>query len=211
MARFTEEQKRVALILLHGPKTAEELNKQLNLPFNRMSEELRKMIKLGVLEKEGYPTKYRLKKKIAEEVARRKQIADSDSNRLRIKALIEMQAIEQTLLEKQMQKLEEAMRKDKSFTIYSLEKAKIEKSDDYYSSYFELNFSVKDFASLVKFMFFYGPTSVEVLKPAKIEFSAQDLQDGLLTMAEMAQKYSAYIHRLLNKEELERFNESLYK
>lgn len=211
MPRFTEEQKRVALILMHGPKTAEELNKQLNIPFNKMAEELRLMIKHGVLEKEGYPTKYRLKKNIAEEVMRRKQVADSDSNKLRIRAFIEMQAIEESLLEKQAKKLEEAMRKDKSFTIYTLEKAPAEKAGEYYSTYFELNFSVKDFASLIRFMFFYGPTGLEVLKPPKVELSAQDLQDGLAELADMVQKYNSYIQRMMNKQELERFHQNLYK
>ncbi|MCX6799493.1 MAG: hypothetical protein NTW59_05370, partial [Candidatus Diapherotrites archaeon] len=152
MTSFTEEQKRIALLLLHAPKTAEDLNKQLNIPFNKLNEELATMMKLGLLEKEGFPTKYRLKKKIADEVGRRKQIAETDFNRLRIRAYIEMQAIEEDLLKKQLQKLEESMRKDKCFTIYTLEKAPIDKQGEYYSTYFELNFSVKDFASLVKFM-----------------------------------------------------------
>ena len=211
MARFTEEQKMIAMVLIHGPKTVEELNKQLNIPFNKMTDELRKMIKTGVLQKGGYPTKYTLKKKIAEEVVRRKQIADSDANKLRIRAFIEMQALEETLLETQMKKLQESMEKDKEFTIYTVQTAPIEKTDDYCSSYLEINFSVKDFSSLIKFMFFYGPTSLEVLKPTRIEFSAQDLQDGLAQMADMVQKYSTYIHKLLNKKELEKFNESLYQ
>jgi len=211
MARFSEEQKRIALLLIHGPKTAEELNGQLNIPFNKLTDELKAMIKLGVIEKQGFPTKFALKKNIAHEVQKRKKIAETDLNKLRIRAFIEMQAIEEELLKKQLQRLEETMNKDKSFTLYSLDKAKIEKHDEYYSTYFEINFSVKDFASLIRFMFFYGPSSVEVVKPAKIEFSAQDLQDGLMEAADMVQKYSTAIHRLLNREELEKFNTELYK
>ncbi len=211
MPRFTDDQKMIALVLMHGPKTAEELNKQLNIPFNKISDQLRSMIKLGVIEKGGYPTTYKLKKKIYEEIVRRKQIAEKDSNKLRIRAFIEMQAIEKELLKRQMQKLQESMEQDKDFTIYSLEAAPIEKAREYYSSYFELNFSAKNFSALVKFMFFYGPTSVEVIKPNKVEFSAQDLQDGLVEMADMVLKYSSYIQRLLNKKELEKFYQELYK
>lgn len=211
MARFTEEQKRIALLLIHGPKTAEELNGQLNIPFNKLTDELKAMIKLGVIEKQGFPTKYSLKKNIATEVQKRKKIAETDLNKLRIRAFIEMQAIEEELLKKQLQKLEETMDKDKSFTLYNLDKAKVEKQGDYYSTYFEINFSVKDFASLIRFMFFYGPSSVEVVKPAKIEFSAQDLQDGLMETADMVQKYGNAIHKLLSREELEKFNTELYK
>ena len=211
MPSYTEEQKRIAMLLMHAPKTAEELNNQLNIPFNRLSEELAAMLKMNVVEKEGFPTKYRLKKNISEELARRKQIAETDFNKLRIRAYVEMQAIETELLERQATKLEETMRKDKSFTLYTLEKATTEKHEEYFSTYFDINFSVKDFASLVRFMFFYGPTSIEVLKPSKIEFSAQDLQDGLLEMADMVQKYSTYIQKLLNRQELEKFHKDLFQ
>ena len=211
MARFSEEQKRIALLLIHGPKTSEDLNSQLNIPFNKLSDELKAMLKLGVIEKHGFPTKYSLKKNIASEVQKRKKIAETDLNRLRIRAFIEMQAIEEELLKKQLLQLEESMKKDSNFTLYNLDKAPIEKQGDYYSTYFEINFSVKDFASLIRFMFFYGPSSVEVVKPAKIEFSAQDLQDGLMETADMVQKYSSAIHKLLNREELEKFNAELYK
>ncbi len=211
MPRFSEEQKRIALLLIHGPKTPEDLNSQLNIPFNKLTDELKAMMKLGVIEKQGFPTKYALKKNIASEVQKRKKIAESDINKLRIRAFIEMQAIEEELLKKQIVQLEEAMNKDKSFTLYNLDKAPIEKQDEYYSTYFEVNFSVKDFASLIRFMFFYGPSSVEVVKPAKIEFSAHDLQDGLMETADMVQKYSQAIHRLMNRDELAKFNTDLYK
>ncbi len=210
MPKFTEEQKRVALLLIHGPKTAEELNQQLNIPFNKLTDELKAMIKLGVIEKQGFPTKYRLKQNITQEVLKRKKIAENDLNKLRIRAFIEMQAIEEGLLKKQVEKLEESMNKDKSFTLYNMSKAPLEKQGDYYSTYLEANFSVKDFTSLISFMFFYGPSSVEVVKPAKIEFSAQDLQDGLVELSDMVQKYSNTIHKLLNRKELEDFNKSLF-
>lgn len=211
MARFSEEQKRIALLLIHGPKTSEELNSQLNIPFNKLTDELKAMMKLGVIEKQGFPTRYCLKKNIATEVQKRKKIAETDLHKLRIRAFIEMQAIEEELLKKQIEKLEETMNQDKSFTLYSLDKAPVEKHGEYYSTYFEISFSVKDFSSIIKFMFFYGPSSIEVVKPAKVEFSAQDLQDGLVEMSDMVQKYSNTIHRLMNRAELEKFNSELYK
>ena len=62
MVTFTEEQKRIALLLLHEPKTAEELNKQLDIPYDKLVQELRQLLKLNVVDKNGYPTKYTLKK-----------------------------------------------------------------------------------------------------------------------------------------------------
>ena len=211
-SRFTPEQKRIALLLMHSPKTAEELNKQLNIPYSRLMEELKGMLKLKVVEKEaGFPTKYMLKENIAVEVKRRQKIAEEDQFKIRLKAFVEMQAIEENLLKKQLDKLEKVMRADQAFTIYSLERAPIEKNGEYYSSFVEANFTVKDFVSLVRFMFFYGPSAVEVIKPERIEFSAQDLQDGLLDISAMVQKYASFIAKRLNKEELDQFYEKLFK
>jgi len=211
MSGFTEEQKRIALLLLHEPKTAEELNSQLNIPYDRLMDELRGMLKLKVVEKQGFPTKYKLKKNIAEEVKRRQQLGEDDSNLVRIRAFIEIQAVEETLLKKQLDKLSSEMKKDKSFQIYNIEKAKIEEVDGQYSSFIEANFSVKDFASLVRFMIFYGPTAVEVIKPDKIEIGAQDLQEGLVDIADMVNKYAVFIASKMNKDELDEFYNRLFK
>jgi hypothetical protein len=210
-SRFSEEQKRVALLLLHSPKTAEELNKQLNIPYSRLMEELKGMLKLKVVERTGFPTKYQLKQDIAQEVKKRQKISEVDQFKIRVKAFIEMQAIEEGLLQKQLDKLEGAVQKEKAFTVYLLEKAPIEQSGEYYSSYIEVNFSVKDFVSLVRFMFFYGPSSIEVIKPDRVDFSAQDFQDGLVDMADMVHKYSNYIAKKMNKDELDQFYNTLFK
>ncbi len=211
MSRFSEEQKRIALLLLHEPKTAEELNKQLSIPYHKLMDELKGMLKMDVIEKEGYPTKYRLKENIAKEVQRRKEVAEEDMNKLRLKAFIEMQAIELDLLKKQLGKVKEALQSEKAFTIYALEEAEPIKEGEYYSAYLDVNFSVKDFSSLIKFMFFYGPSAIEVIKPNRIEISAQDLQDGLVDLADIIQKYTQYITKIMNKEELEKFHQQLYK
>ena len=84
-------------------------------------------------------------------------------------------------------------------------------SNDYYSSFLDVNFSVKSFSALVRFMIFFGPTSVEVIKPDKITFSAQDLQDGLIDLSDMVQGYTEYITKLMNRQELESFNRELHK
>jgi len=211
MSRFSEEQKRIALLLLHEAKTAEDLNKQLSIPYNKLVDELKAMLKLGVIEREGYPTKYRLKKNIASEVQRRKKIAEEDMNKLRLHAFIEMHAIEPELLKKQIAKIKETIQKDKVFTVYSIEEAEVAKEGEYYSTFLDINFSVKDFPALIRFMFFYGPSSMEVIKPDRVELSARDLQEGLVDLADMIQKYSGYITKILNQEELQKFHEQLYK
>lgn len=211
MAHFSEAQKKIALILLHNSKTAEELRAQLNIPYGELMEELKGMLKLEVVSKEGFPTKFKLKENITNEVKRRKQMSEEDSNKVKLRAIIELQAIEETLLKKQLEKLKEALEKHKQFKVYSIEIPEITKNGEYFASYMDVNFSVKDFSSLVRFMFFYGPASIEILKPAKIEFSAQDLQDGLIEMSDMVQKYSHHIAKNMNKQELDSFHEKLFK
>ena len=49
MPAFTEEQKRIAMLLMNEPKTEEELNKQLNMPFDKLTSELKHMLKLKVI------------------------------------------------------------------------------------------------------------------------------------------------------------------
>ena len=211
MANFTEEQKRIAMLLMYGSKTAEELNKQLDIPYDKLMQELSGLLKLDVIAKEGYPTKYNLKENISQEVKRRKRISEDDSFKLRLSAFIEMQAIEKTLLENNLAKIEGAVKKEKDFTIYSIEKAEVKKEDEYYSSYLEVNLTVRDFTTLMHFVMFYAPASLEIIKPAKIEFTAQDLQDGLVDLSDMIHKYTDYITKLMNRKELERFNKNLFK
>ena len=67
MGGFSDEQKKIALLLLSEPKTEEELHKQLNLPYDKLSIELKQMLKLGLVLKEGYPTRYRLRQDIIDE------------------------------------------------------------------------------------------------------------------------------------------------
>jgi hypothetical protein len=211
MPRFNESQKKIAVILLHEPKTAEELREQLNIPYNKLMKELKAMLKLEVISKKGYPTKYHLKKEIQEAVRKRRMIAETDKNKLRLRINVEVQAIEENLLKKQLKEIQEAIRKEEDFTIYDIIEAKPIQQGEHYSSYLDINLSVKDFHALMKLMFLYGPTSVEVLKPEKLEFTAGELQDGLILISDIVHSYTEYIAKHMNKEELAEFNRKLYE
>ena len=211
MTTFNEEQKRIAMLLMHSSKTAEELNKQLDIPYDKLMQELRDMLKLDVISREGFPTKYKLKDSIVHEVKRRKRISEDDIFKLRLRIIIEAQAVDDVLLNNQLEKLESSLQKDKNFTIYSIEKAEVAKEGDYFSSYLDVNLTVRDFTSLINLMFFYGPGLIEVMKPAKMEFNAQDLQDGLTDMSDMVHKYTEYITKLMSRKELEAFHDKLYR
>ena len=209
-SRFTELQKAIAMQLMPGPKTAEELNERLHTSPDELIKELKEMLKLKLVIQEGYPTQYKLKQEIFEEVRKRKEIEAEDAFKLRLKVMIEAQAIEKDILKKQISDIEKALKGEKDFTIYDLKHAKSMKSGEYYSTYMDINLSVRNFKSLVKLMYFYGPVSVEVVKPNKYEIAMSDLQDGLGDMANMIQSYNQYVMKLMSKEELNEFYDKLY-
>jgi hypothetical protein len=211
MAMFSDEQKKIAVLLLNEPKTEEELNKQLNIPYDKLTLELKTMLKLDLIKKQGYPTRYCLKQEIIEKIEERKKIAEKDAFKIRIRAIIEFKAIEETLLKKHVKKIREAIEKEKDFTIYDIEEAEPIEEDDLLSAYLEVNLSVKNFPSLIKFLFYYGPTSIEVIRPSKIEINQFEFQEGLIELSEIFQKYANFFTKKLNNEELEKFYNDAYK
>ncbi len=209
---YSENQKKLASRLVSQPKTLEELGKETGIPLDEVQQDIKSLLGLKVVEKQGgFPTRYALKKDISEEVERRKQLAENDKNKIQLHAIIETQSIEPELLKKQSIKLGEAIQQEPDFLVYTLTHASTLKQDEMYSSFIDLTLSVKDFKALVKFMHYYGPTTIEVLKPAKLELDAHDLQEGLLDMAQMIHRYSALLTKLFNRQELEEFNKRLLK
>ncbi len=209
MDKFTNDQKRIALALAGGPKTIDELNKGLGMPFDVLSKELKELLNLKLAVVEGYPSKYHLKKEIINEIKRRKEVSLDDSNPLRLKIIIDVQALVAEAATKSLNEVEKKLKADNDFTIYDIFKAEPIKHEEYFTSYLEINLSVKDFKSLVKLMYFFGPTSLEVLKPKKFEIPMSDLQDGLMDMAEMIQSYNMHILKSMRKDDLERFQRKM--
>ncbi|MBI2598148.1 MAG: ArsR family transcriptional regulator [Candidatus Diapherotrites archaeon] len=207
---FSQDQKKIAHEMFLGPKTIEEISRKAGLSQSVVSKELKELIKLNFVAVSGYPSKYYLKKEIQSELERRKEISLEDKNMVRLKAIIEVQALLEESALKSLKEVENALRADTDFTIYDISIAKPLKQEEKFSSYLEANLSVRDFKALVKLMYFFGPTSVEVLKPAKIEVLMADLQEGLMEMAEMIQAYNYYIIKLMNKKEIETFQKQLF-
>ena len=212
MAKFqlSELQKKIGLSILHNSKTAEELVKDLGVSYEDLTGELKEMMRLNLIKMSGYPLKYSITKEISEALSQRSQIAEKDPFKIRLALIIEAQALEEELLLKEMKNIESAMRKEKDFTVYSSKLSEPAKNGEYYANYLEAELSVKDFTSMVKLMYFYGPVSVEVLKPEKLELSASELQDGLGLMLNMIQSYNHTMLKLMNRQELEQFYKKIY-
>ena len=210
-SRFSEQQKKIALLLSSKPKSIEELAKELKANLNELSEDLKLMIKLELVEKlSGFPTKYKLKEHIIQAIQKRKEISEKDAFKLRLKAMIEVHAIEKSLVEKQLNEIIATLEKEQDFTIYDTMKAKIVKEGEYYSSFLDINLSLRDFRALMRLMFLYGPSSIEILKPEKWEIQMDALQDGLILAADVIQGYTDYIAKKMNQAELMGFNASLF-
>lgn len=208
---YTEKQARIANALVDSPKSASQLAKDLKMPEEKIKAEAEGMKKLGVLS-ESESGEYGLKPEIAEAVTKRREVASEDQFKLKLRAVIEAQSVSKELLEKELKRIEEALGKEPDFTLYDcvLEKMVKMEGEERYASFLELTLSVKDFRALVRLMVFYGPTSVEVLKPSKYEISADALQDGLMDLAEMVHAYNAYVVKMMNRTELEEFQKKIF-
>lgn len=209
--KFTELQKKIAQSLLSAPATIELLAERTSIPKAELLTEVQFFQQLKLITHNPSTKEYSLKEEIASELRRRKAIEQEDDNAFRIQVIIEIQAVEEELLKKQLEKVLATMEKEPYFRIYAHSSAPIEKVGERYSTFLEVNLSVRDFRALVRLMFFYGPTSVEVIKPKEIKFTMDDFQNGLVDMSEMVHGYAEYIMGILSRQQVEEFNQRLYK
>lgn len=211
MAKIAETQKNLSRHLVAGPKTVDQLQALTGLSFSVIEKDLKEMLKQKLVERDGSSNRYALAPAIRTELVRRAQIEQKDVHPWRIRAFIEIQAIDETILSKETEKFMQTMRNDKRFTIYKLESAPVEQKGEYHGTFVEINFSVKDFSSLMAFCVFYGPSAIEVIKPEQITIEANDLQDALVFLSDMVHKYTSVIAKQMNRQELENFHKSIYE
>ncbi|MDO8647926.1 MAG: hypothetical protein Q7R70_05960 [Candidatus Diapherotrites archaeon] len=210
MPELSDCQKGIAKLLAQSPKTAEEIAAELKLSYLKTMEELKEMLKTELIVKEGFPTKYSLAQQIVQKVKERRKIEEKDLFKIRLNCMIEIKAIEAELLKKSINEIEEALKTDQAFTIYDIRKAEPMLDGEYYSSFLEVNLSIRDFKAITHLMFYYAPAAIEVLKPDKIELTQDDLQDALVDMSELIHAYADQITKLMNRKEMEDFTRKLY-
>ena len=208
--KFTETQKKISQSLLSSPATIELLVERTGVSRTELQPELQLFQQLKLVSFDEATKNYMLKPEIAQELKRRKSMESEDDNAFRLSIIIEAQAIEENLLKKQLEKVIESLQKEPYFLIYAHSSAPIQKVEEKYSSFIDVNLSVRDFRALVRLMFFYGPTSVEVIKPKEIKFTMDDFQNGLVDMGEMVHGYAEYIMGLLSRQQVEDFNRRLF-
>lgn len=208
---FTDSQKKICTALLSGPKSLELLSEQVGMKHDAAQSELKHLMQLKLVSLQGTPPVYALKEEVVTELKRRKNIESEDDNKFRVRILIEVQGLEENLVQKQVEKIVENLKGEPFFKIYATKVEPVVKVEEKYSTFAEINLSVRDFRSMVRLAFFYGPASIEVVKPAKIDFTLNDFQDGLVDMTEMVHAYSDYIMGLMSRKKVEEFNSKFFE
>ncbi|HIQ10185.1 MAG TPA: hypothetical protein EYH23_01570 [Euryarchaeota archaeon] len=207
---FSDLERRIGLALYEGEKTPEELAEELKEDIRDVLDALKKLIKLKIVVKEGYPPKYRLADNIREALEP-KDFEPVEG--IQVYAVIEAQAVDEALTKKALEKLLRKLKKEPGIHIISAEISKIERDEEggTYTGYIEAKLSFEAFEPLMRFMFHYGPSVIEVLGPEKIVLDVADLHRALLEAATMINGYVHYITRLMTKKELEEFNRKLVR
>ncbi|MDP2666936.1 MAG: hypothetical protein Q8P05_05560 [Candidatus Diapherotrites archaeon] len=206
---FTEAQKKLSQLLLAQPLSLEQLSQKSGMGEKVVQEEMKLLLQLKLVQLQGTPPLFAIKEEIGQELLRRKGLEQEDDNKFRLQITIEVQSIDEGVVGKQLNRILETLAKEPFFKVYSTRLEPTMKVEDMFSGFADVNLSVRDFRALIRLMFFYGPASVEVVKPAKIEFSLQDFQDGLVDMTEMVQGYASYIMSLLNRQKVDDFHDQL--
>jgi len=209
LARFNYLQTKIAVALVKGGRGVSELGKMLGEPDTAIERELKEMEKHGLAAREG--DFYALKPGIVKEIKRRKELEEQDFFKVRLKAFVEAQAVSEGEVSKLLAELKEKMEKDPDYKIYNTEDGAPAKQEGYYSGFVEVNFSAKDFNAMIKFVLVFGPSTIEVIKPRKAEFSAFELQEGLMDLTDWAYKYNSLIKRYMKREQIESFNKTLFQ
>jgi predicted transcriptional regulator len=210
--RIPDIQRKIAVLLLTEPKTAEDINKQLDIGYAQVTKELNAMLKQGLIKKmDGFPTKYTLDDYIVDTIRKRKQIAENDAYRLKLRAIIELQGIDKDLVKINLEKIDAMLKDEKNFTIYDSKLSEILEQDNMYFGYVDITLTLKSFSTLIYFVSYYTPTSVEVISPEKYDISMYELQDGIMDLSALVQKYTSEIQKRLTAEEVKKMQDKLFK
>ncbi len=203
----SELQKKIGVLLYKKPMTAEELAEELNADINDVMEALKGLLLMKVVTKEGNPPVYKLAPHVIE------AIKSDESEGILVHAIIEVEGVERSLVEKGLNKIKDMLEKEGGFILKDAYISSIEEDRELnvYYGHLDVTIVFPAVEPLIYFLFYYGPTVVEVLSPDRIEVDSGDLQRALTLAASMIQGYVSFLSRKLSKEELKEFNLRLLK
>lgn len=193
----------IAKSLSKGSKTDEDLKKEIpDAKYEEILSVLKNMLSLKLITKEGFPVKYSLSQDIIKTLEKRKELSATDKNPIRVSIIIESKSDSKSALREAMEKILTSLKEDKAYFVYDSSLAEIVVHDDLFSTYISAEVSCADLFNLFRLIYYYGVTSIDVLKPEKLNIGISDLQNSLQTMVDMVHGYADIIYDLKKKNDL---------
>lgn len=195
-----ELKKIIAQKLSKGDKTEDELQKEIpNASYDLLSKAIKDLLFLKLVKKEGFPVKYSLSEELLKKLSQRKELAANDKNSIRVNILIESKADNKKALREGMEQIITKLKDDKKYVIYDISIAEIVVHDDLFSTYISGDLSCASLSEVFRLIYYYGVTSIDVIKPEKLIVPISDLQESLLTIVDMTHGYADMIFNLKKK------------
>ena len=201
---FSDTQKAVTKCLLARSKTLEEIRDETKLSAIEVNEAIKTLTKLKLIEKTDN-NKYKLIDYITEKIKEGKtKMAKSDEIVFKANLIIEGAGEIKEQVEKQISILEEKLRKE-PYKFLKIEKSTVELVENTYCMFIDVDVEVPRFKDLIYLIITYGPSSVELLEPARVELSLGEAQDLLNSIVSTVHYYVTYILQLhlRNKKKLQ--------
>ncbi len=192
---FSEQQKKVSQLLLKGPKNVDEIRKDIGLNANEVNDALKNLIKLKLVERHG--DKYRLIEYVVKGTLG--ATTPTGDEKFKFHMIIEAISQEKESLVKQCDILEDRFKKEKNVAIFRFERAEPKQNGDLWSAYFDTTIGTKKFKDIVNVIINYGPSSVEMLEPEKLEMNLQETHDTLNEVSSAVHYYITFILGLQQK------------
>ncbi len=190
----------IAQRLSKGDKTEDDLQKEIpNATYDLLSKALKELLFLKLIKKEGYPVKYALSEDLVKKLNTRKELAANDKNNIRVSILIESKADNKKGLREGMDQILTKLKADEKYVIYDLDIAEIVVHDDLFSTYISGEVSCASLSEVFRLVYYYGVTSIDVIRPEKLTVSMSDLQESLITIVDMTHGYADMIFNLNKK------------
>jgi hypothetical protein len=178
-------------------KTEDDLIKLIpNAKYEQIVQALKNMLFLKIITKEGFPVTYSLAPGVKDMLIEKKKISENDKNLLKVSLMIETKSNDKSELRKGMEQIMDSLKIDDQYLIYDISLADIVVHDDLFSTYISANLSCNSITSLFRLIYFYGATSVEVIKPDKFTVTISDLQQAAFTITDMTHGYAQMIFKL---------------
>ncbi|HLD81289.1 MAG TPA: hypothetical protein VJA40_04780 [archaeon] len=208
MVYVSELQKQISKSLYYAAKTPEELRNEFNAPLPEVTKALSGLIKMEIVERKGHPAKYYLTEKVAGAL-KEKPGDEYEVKGIKLHAVVEAASLKKDELKPQLEALVAQLKENKNFTVHSYSVKDPVEHEEKFHSYLDITFSCKTFREAVFFVYFFGPTLLEVLAPQRLELPLEDFQNGLLDVAQMVHTYVERIVHLSNRAEIAEFNAKL--